>query len=611
MPEGSLSFIGALQTQFLIAAARRGWVPSPPETAPAEWAVRARERFLHDHPGFRETLLAWEAPPCEPLDPDGAFTPTAIGRHYETFLGRSARQNLGTFYTPPELIRRLLGDAQDQLDPRWLDPAMGCGAFLAEALAMRDLSSPEARWAFVRTSLYGVDRDPVAREIAVLCLWLQAGYPEGDPREIQANLRIGNSLLPAENSDDGIDWPRDFALPMREGGFTAVVGNPPFVNIERLEPTEKARYRAAFPELTKRFDLFVPMATKALDLTRAGGIVSLLLPQPFLTQAYGEPLRRRFLTETTLLRLEEEGFPGASVRTVLLTARKAPAPADHRIRLASEGVSTPRGKTEARHEKEDRLGGNELEWLPQAPLLRLPEARIPSRGGMAFRVAHRALERGIPLGRVAFATWGVRGVPISAFHRDAPDHPACRPMIKGDAIQPYAITWGGKYLRYEPERLYRSLFPELFEDEKIVLRKVSGRRGMVAALDQTGYYTDDSVLCCQLRRQLKPLPAALARRYGGAETPPDLEAYDLPILLAVMNSRLGALVFDLLLGNGLNVYPAAVMRLPLPPVDPEGFALLRDLVSRRQTTADPQLEATMDALVTTMFGMDPASLPER
>jgi len=574
--------VAGIQQRFLRAAARRGLLP-----ALTPWdAEAARALLLSRMPGFSETLMGWDVPLTAIPDVNEDFTSDAMGRWYEVKLGRSARQNQGTFYTERPMIRRLLAEPLARPQARLLDPAMGCGAFLSEALAMTELDSAEARWDFACRALYGVDRDPLAREIAILALWLQAGHPEGDPRHLMQNFLLGDSLLPPP---EGLDWSQAFPGPMGEGGFTAVIGNPPFVNVERLDPDVKAVYREAFPDLQKRFDLFVPMAARALDLTRPGGHLALVLPQAFLTQAYAEPLRRRFLAETTLLRLAEADFPGASVRTVLLTARKSPPPADHQI-LLSVG----------REEK-----------LPQAPLSGLPEARIPSRGGEAFAIALSAFERGVPLGEVAFATWGVRGVPITTFHRDAADHPSCRPMIKGDGIEPYHVRWGGKYLRYEPDKLYRPLFPQLFEQEKIVLRKVSGSRGLVAALDREGFYTDDSVLCCQLRRQLDGLPEAISRRFGGPRRSGDLAGYDLPILLAVLNSRLGAMIFELLLGNGLNVYPGAVMRLPLPPYDAERFAFIRSLVERR-LSANPEEAANLDRILETqlavLYGVDATSL---
>jgi hypothetical protein len=596
-----------LQGQFLLAASRLGMVP-PPEGEPLEaWVEREREALLDRFPGFRATLMGWPAPPAPLPDLDGEFTAERMGRFYETFLGRAARKRQGSFYTARPMIRKLLGEPLRHPQPRLLDPAMGCGAFLSEALAMRAPDGPEARWEFACSALFGVDRDPLAREIALLALWLQVGHPEGDPRRLQQNLRVGNSLLPVGNDpgDPGIDWQSDFLEPMREGGFTAVIGNPPFVNVERLGSEEKERYREAFPALQKRFDLFVPMALKALDLTRPGGHLGLVLPQAFLTQAYAETLRRRFLDETTLLRLEETAFPGASVQTVLVSACKAPAPVGHGIMLEAN----PERKSHlAGNPLDSRLRGSDVpETLPQAPLIHLPEARIPTRGGDAFAIALSAFERGVPLGAVAFATWGVRGVPISEFHRDAADHPACRPMIKGDGIEPYQVTWGGKFLRYEPECLYRPLFPGLFEGEKLVLRKVSGSRGLVAARDREGYYADDSVLCCQLRHQLSDVPEAVARRYGGTQNARELSGYDLSILLAVLNSRIGGLVFTMLLGNGLNVYPAAVMRMPLPPYDAQRFAVLRALVSRREAASldvAELLDCEIDQELAILYGVD-------
>lgn len=587
-------FVALVQCRFLLNAARLGLLPEHHGPGLPEGLAAWRTELLERHPGFRETLMGWEVPPPSAgSDLDGSFSAEEMGRCYEAFLGREARRKQGSFYTERDTIRRLLEGPLRAARPRMLDPAMGCGAFLAEALAMRGLAAPEARWSFACDALFGVDRDSLAREIAVLALWLQIGHAAGDPRRLQQNLRLGNSLLPPQLGAEGLDWDAAFPDVMREGGFTAVVGNPPFINIERLNTEEKRLYREAFPDLTKRFDLFVPMAEKALDLTRPGGDLALLLPQAFLSQAYAEPIRRRFLEQTTLSRLEMASFPGAAVRTVLLSARKEPPAPEHRIAILSP-------------EQDAEAAACPAETLPQAPLLQLPEARIPARGGAAFARAKAAFERGTPLGAVAFATWGVRGVPIAEFHRDRADHPACRPMLKGEGIDPYRARWDGKYLRYEPERLYRPLFPELFEREKIVLRKVSGRRGLIAAIDRAGHYTDDSVLCCQLRSQLSDLPEALVRRYGGSDSDPALEGYDLPVLLAILNSRIGGQIFELLLGNGLNVYPAAVMRMPLPPVDAERFAAIRDLVARREAALPSEaraIERDLEGQVEALYGL--------
>lgn len=121
------------------------------------------------------------------------------GSLYEESLSRWQRKSSGTYYTPAPLVRfvvrETLGplvcgrDAAAILSLKVLDPAMGCGNFLVEArdfLAQRYAAaapgcvSPEqARQLVSRHCLYGVDRDPVAVELArqalPLCEQLRCG----------------------------------------------------------------------------------------------------------------------------------------------------------------------------------------------------------------------------------------------------------------------------------------------------------------------------------------------------------------------------------------------------------------------------------------------------
>ena len=140
----------------------------------------------------------------------GPMSPEKVGKLYEFLRGlrvdvegsaptlnpsARSRRNQGLFYTPPHVARHILQKALDSLDIgspldylhlRILDPAMGTGVFLAEALDElmgRVLpSSPngvppcpdmpgsahayELRRHILSHCLYGVDLDPIAVSIA-------------------------------------------------------------------------------------------------------------------------------------------------------------------------------------------------------------------------------------------------------------------------------------------------------------------------------------------------------------------------------------------------------------------------------------------------------------
>lgn len=139
----------------------------------------------------------------------------------------NARKVSGSYYTPDSLVQALLDESlnplieetisgkDDQaaiealLNLRIIDPACGSGHFLlaaARRLATRiaRLSSPgtpsEADYRHwlrevARRSLFGVDRNPMAIELAKVALWIETVEPGKPLSFLDAHLRCGDSLL--------------------------------------------------------------------------------------------------------------------------------------------------------------------------------------------------------------------------------------------------------------------------------------------------------------------------------------------------------------------------------------------------------------------------------
>jgi hypothetical protein len=155
-------------------------------------------------------------------DQDGdAVDPEMLGRVFEGLMAREKRRHQGTYFTPRHLLHATVGralavslagrDGTSLARIRILDPAVGSGAFLLEALrrlerARRELCPEERpaerRRAIVRDNLFGVDLDPMAVRLAELRLWLallvddEARLADVAPLpNLDQNLRQGDSLL--------------------------------------------------------------------------------------------------------------------------------------------------------------------------------------------------------------------------------------------------------------------------------------------------------------------------------------------------------------------------------------------------------------------------------
>jgi hypothetical protein len=136
-----------------------------------------------------------------------------------------ARKTTGSYYTPDSLVQALLDSALDpvldrveaEADDRAvallsvtvIDPACGSGHFLlaaARRISARlahvrsgGAASPDdyrhALRDVVRACIHGVDRNPMAIELAKVALWIETVEPGRPLGFLDANLRCGDSLL--------------------------------------------------------------------------------------------------------------------------------------------------------------------------------------------------------------------------------------------------------------------------------------------------------------------------------------------------------------------------------------------------------------------------------
>ena len=180
---------------------------------------------------------------------------------------------LGVVYTPPEVARLmvaralepLLGTIEQVLALRICDPALGEGAFLleviellADRLAALGLDRADARRGVAEQCIFGADTD--ARAVAVARAATGAGE----------HLRVGDALT--------LPW----------DPFDAVVGNPPYIRQERIADKLRLRSFEVFDGVADLYVYFVELAHRIL---RPGGRYCLVLPNKWLTAAYGRPLR--------------------------------------------------------------------------------------------------------------------------------------------------------------------------------------------------------------------------------------------------------------------------------------------------------------------------------
>ncbi|WP_376704203.1 N-6 DNA methylase [Mesorhizobium sp. ISC25] len=132
----------------------------------------------------------------------------------------NVRKKTGSYYTPDGLVQALLDSTLDPVLERAeaeggveailalsvIDPACGSGHFLLGAARriasrvalLRDSDDPDYSAAMrdvARRCIYGVDRNPMAIELAKVALWIETVEPGKPLGFLDPNLRCGDSLI--------------------------------------------------------------------------------------------------------------------------------------------------------------------------------------------------------------------------------------------------------------------------------------------------------------------------------------------------------------------------------------------------------------------------------
>lgn len=192
---------------FLSAVFRLAWLMGQHGRERINWRDMATEEFGSVYEGLLELV---------PVIQGGTNFAFAGGVEAKG----NARKVSGSYYTPDSLVQTLLdstldpvldraeaqGGAEAILSLNIIDPACGSGHFLLGAARrianrvaqIRDPDAPDFQAAMrdvVRRCVHGVDRNPMAVELAKVALWIEAIEPGKPLGFLDANIRCGDSLL--------------------------------------------------------------------------------------------------------------------------------------------------------------------------------------------------------------------------------------------------------------------------------------------------------------------------------------------------------------------------------------------------------------------------------
>lgn len=172
-------------------------------------------------------------------------------------------------------------------------------------------------------NIFGVDIDQQAVEVTKLTLLLkvlereskdvieaqQKLFKERALPDLEENIKCGNSLIESDFYDNDelelseeeikrvnvFDWNDNFPEIMENGGFDAVIGNPPYIRIQSMKEwanKEVEFYKEKYETAKKgNFDIYVIFVQKGLELLNDKGVLGFIISHKFFKRSYGEKLR--------------------------------------------------------------------------------------------------------------------------------------------------------------------------------------------------------------------------------------------------------------------------------------------------------------------------------
>ena len=282
--------------------------------------------------------------------------PDILGRIYEqylsiilrkkqkgvNFLDDSAhKKEQGIYYTPTHIVEfitkntigRYLKDKESG-KLRILDPACGSGSFLIKSydilheyafgISNNVSVNYDKKLDLVKDSIFGVDLDPKATEIAQLNILLKIAEKKHKLPMLKTNIQNGNSLVEDENlaGSDAFVWKKRFKEIMDEGGFNVIVGNPPYFNIKAEDDLKSLDdYKILSNGVVNIAAIFVK---RSVDLLKSNGYLGFIIPKSFAYVDSWKPLREFLYKNTQFIVVVDvsKGFKDVLLEQVIIIVKK-------------------------------------------------------------------------------------------------------------------------------------------------------------------------------------------------------------------------------------------------------------------------------------------------
>lgn len=416
-----------------------------------------------------------------------------LGDVYQGYLPADERKRLGEFYTPKEVIEYILDAVGYKPDnelrgKKILDPSCGSGSFLVEATqrlmeryrrAGFNFNDPYNAKQIIEgciDSIYGLDIHPFASFIAEMNLLFQLMDLYNTLRQHDRYYELPrlhiyrtDSLAPSETIEltGFLDNSRRKMLVEETKGadkikgikFDYLVGNPPYVRIEKIPEEKRDYYKQKYQSAKGRFDLYMLFIERGLEWLEKNGKLAFIASNRFMKTDTGMKLRELITQSYKIEQIVDFGdislFEAATNYPCIFVLQKEKT-TDNKIwyvhiRKPEENMMTRLKNSFAQEISDEYIQANLVEQkLLTEDVWRPLSVQINSLFKKLGTVSDVRLKD--------IAVWNLNGIftglnsvfilkkEIVNKYQIEPE--VAKPLLVGEDVRKWKISWSGNYILY-------------------------------------------------------------------------------------------------------------------------------------------------------------------
>lgn len=441
-------------------------------------------------------------------------------------------------------------------------------------------------------NIFGVDIDSQAVEVTKLSLLLKV--LEGESKDVFEkqqklwreralpdlgnNIKCGNSLIGQDYFIGGaqtslfdeeelyrintFDWEKEFKEIMDNGGFDAVIGNPPYISVESTVKDVMEYYLRIFETAYGRANSFSLFIEKALQLINEDGHCGLITSNRILTNTQLSPLRKLLLVNSTINRIltfKKTVFK-AAVDTTVITFQKRKPSQKHSIEIWYDinDLTKRDFSTNKIHHSTYLENPSYVFNVKQQEEFKEIIKKIKKKSIDLEELCY--VKDGIILG-------GIKDLFLSNSYLDE----RYEKWLEGSEVSRYNIDWKGRYICYDKSLIEEELKRKLQKAKKKALTPSDFKK-----LSRSGIWLRDSNIFRQekilTRQNAKRLIGVLDEKHFFIKNSlhciiPKNSKYNLKYILGQINSHLLDFYFQDKIGSTGEIFSqmkiAYIKKLPI------------------------------------------------